>query len=345
LEKRLLCKEVEVELINQRLSELKQDLGLLAAVCLHLKSPQTGNFDWKKHYFKPLLISMEEPLVDKKIDMSPWAPHHDANMRLIASKRADGDEYRDAVEDALRHRKPAAVLIDDAQHSGVISSGRKQLDQTNTFKSVADRTGIRHVLFATYEFLPFRNLNGQLSRRSIDIHFPRYCASNATEQNYFVNALYTFQRWLPLEVMPDFVKADATCPSWDYFYERSLGCVGVLKDWLTCAYSLALRKGADTITLKHLEKRALSVSALTKLLAEITSAESELEGHVGGRQLLRANLGLEVLGSTRSPSSQTQSSKPEDKSAKDASKQTRNGRGRRPGKRNLVRDKIGEKAA
>jgi hypothetical protein len=343
--KTTVMKDVAAELINKKIIELEQDPGLLAVASLHLKSPQTGNFDWKKHYFKPLLVSMEEPLVDKKIDMSPWASYHGANMRLIASKRTDGDEYRDAVEDALRHRKPTAVLVDDAQHAGVISSGRKQIDQTNTFKSVADRTGVTHVLFATYEFVPFRNLNGQLSRRSIDIHFPRYRAHYATEQSCIINALYTLQRWLPLEVMPSFVQADSTCPDWDYFYERSLGCIGVLKDWITRAYSLALREGARTLNFQHLKKRALKAAALTKLLAEIISGESEMEESGDQIQLLRANAGLEKSDRKPGSSSQTQSDKPEEKAAKDAAKSSRKGSRRRPGKRNPVRDQIGERAA
>jgi hypothetical protein len=96
--KTTVIKEIVVELTKGRLTELEQDPGLLAVASLHLIAPQTGNFDWKKHYFKPLLVSVEEPLVDKKIAMSPWAPHHRANMRLIANRRTDGELYREAVE-------------------------------------------------------------------------------------------------------------------------------------------------------------------------------------------------------------------------------------------------------
>lgn len=337
--KTTVMKEIVVELTKRRLIELEEDPGLLAVASLHLMAPQTGNFDWKKHYFKPLLVSMEEPLVNKKFDISPWAPHHGANMRLLASRRTDGDLYREAVETALHHRRPTAVLIDDAQHVGVISSSRKQLDQTNTFKSVADRTKVTHVLFATYEFVPFRNLNGQVSRRSLDIHFPRYLATDKTQGTYFINALYTFQRWLPLPIMPEFVKADSTCPDWDFFYEHSLGCIGVLKEWLARAYSLALRSNVETITMEHLEKCALSVSSLTQLLAEITAGESEMEESIGQRALLRGNLGLDGNGRRQSSLPQTQASNPETEPAKEARNSKSNKSRRRPGKRNPVRDK------
>ncbi|HEY0322535.1 MAG TPA: AAA family ATPase [Pyrinomonadaceae bacterium] len=336
--KTTVMKEIVVELTKRRLTELDQDPGLLAVASLHLMAPQTGNFDWKKHYFKPLLVSMEEPLVDKKIDMSPWAPHHGANMRLIANRRTDGELYREAVETALHHRQPTVVLIDDAQHVGVISSSRKQLDQTNTFKSVADRTKVTHVLFATYEFVPFRNLNGQVSRRSLDIHFPRYLAIDEIQRIYFINALYTFQRWLPLPIMPEFVKSDSTCPDWDFFYEHSLGCIGVLKDWLTRACSLALRLNVGTITREHLERCALSVSSLTQLLAEITAGECEMEESVSKRTLLRGNLGLDGNGRRQSSPPQTQASNLEAEPAQETHNSKPNGRERRPGKRKPVRD-------
>jgi hypothetical protein len=343
--KTTVMKEIVVELTKRRLIELEQDPGLLAVASLHLMAPQTGNFDWKKHYFKPLLVSMEEPLIDKKIDMSPWAPHHGANMRLIANRRTDAELYREAVETALHHRQPAAVLIDDAQHAGVISSSRRQLDQTNTFKSVADRTKVTHVLFATYEFVPFRNLNGQVSRRSLDIHFPRYLAIDKSQRTYFINALYTFQRWLPLPIMPEFVKADSTCPDWDFFYEHSLGCVGVLKDWLTRACSLAMRLNVGTITREHLEKCALSVSSLTQLLAEITAGESEMEESIGQRTLLRGNLGLDGDIRKQNSATQIQASNPDTDSTQETRNSKPNRRGRRPGKRNPVRDKTVKSAS
>ncbi len=38
---------------------------------------------------------------------------------------------------------------------------------------------------------------------------------------------------------------------WEYFYERSIGCVGILKDWLTQAYRQALHEEASTLSEHH----------------------------------------------------------------------------------------------
>jgi hypothetical protein len=43
--------------------------------------------------------------------------------------KAVGTEYRYAVEQAVRYRRPVAIMIDEAQHLGKIPSGRRLLDQ------------------------------------------------------------------------------------------------------------------------------------------------------------------------------------------------------------------------
>ena len=117
-------------------------------------------------------------------------------------------------------------------------SGRKLQDQLDSIKSLANLTKTVHVLVGTYELLPFRNLSGQLSRRSVDIHFPRYRADRREDYLAFQSVLFTFQRHLPLVGNTDLVK------DFDFCYERSIGCVGVLKDWLTRALAMALSQEA-----------------------------------------------------------------------------------------------------
>jgi hypothetical protein len=155
--------------------------------------------------------------------------------------------------------------------------------------SIADRAVTTHCLCGTYELIPLRNLNGQLSRRSIDINFGRYVAQDEEHRQAFINVLFTFQEHLPLVKTPDLVSR------WDYFYERSIGCVGILKDWLTRSLSLALENDSQTLTLKHLEHRALSVSQCSTLLREAVDGERELQEKAEARASLRRNLGLESV--------------------------------------------------
>jgi hypothetical protein len=177
-------------------------------------------------------------------------------------------------------------MIDEAQHLGKVASGRRLLDQLDVIKSIANRTNTVHVLFGTYDLLAFRNLSGQLSRRSVDIHFPRYRAHDAEDRKIFVNIVHSFQNKLPLPEPPDLVK------HWELLYERTFGCVGVLKQWLVKALAAALRRGDSTISIHGLETHALSIAQCDKILSEITEGEARLNESDGARSKLRARLGL-----------------------------------------------------
>ncbi len=308
-------------------SELERDTGRLPFVQVHVKNPSAHNFDWKE-YFRGLLEIMCEPLIDHKNDEHRWAVLRKEYLELMSNYRSSGSKFRTAAEGALRHRKPLALLADDAQHFGVVSSGRSILNQLNTLKSVGEQTHVTQVLGGTYELLPFRNLNGQLSRRSIDIHFKRYDAADEEQRQYFVNALGTFQAYLPVRDTPDLV-----C-NWDYFYERSLGCVGILKDWLTHTLSLALREGKETLTRQHIDHRALSIAQCTEILSEIISGEREVLETEEKRLLLRGSLNLDPAKSAKNALSLTN---------RETDKASRKKLSGRAGRRKPTRDKIGKK--
>jgi energy-coupling factor transporter ATP-binding protein EcfA2 len=325
--KTTLLKIVMDALVEHMRSDLERDPGRLPFVRVHAKNPSSHNFDWKE-YFRNLLEVMCEPLIDHKNDEHRWAVLRKEYSELMANYRSSGSKFRTAAEGALRHRNPLALLIDDAQHFGVVSSGRSLLDQLNTLKSVCDQTQITQVLGGTYELLPFRNLNGQLSRRSIDIHFKRYDVDIKEHRQAFVNVLATFQAHLPIRNTPDLVS------DWDYFYERSLGCVGILKDWLTRSLSLALREGKERLTRQHIDRRALSISQCTEILSEIVNGERELVETEEKRLLLRGNLKLAISKSSENAPPSVSKGGDEVSTKKPY---------RRAGKRNPIRDKTGKK--
>ena len=79
-----------------------------------------------------------------------------------------------------------------------MGSGRRLSDQLDVIKSIANCTGTVHVLLGTYGLLAFRNLSAQLSRRSVDIHFPRYRADDPEDLKAFMTVLRSFEQHLPL---------------------------------------------------------------------------------------------------------------------------------------------------
>jgi DNA polymerase III delta prime subunit len=281
--KTTLLERVEKHLIEESLGELEDDRGRIPAALIEVVAPDTGNFSWLDYYERFLKL-LNEPLINRKIETRPAAPEE--HRRHPVGRARTGRALRVAVEEALRHRRLSAVLMDEAQHLATISSGRKLFDQLNAIKSLANMTGTTHVLAGVYDLLRFRNLSGQLSRRSIDVHFRRYNAELPEERQAFINVLYTFQHHLPLAETPDLV-AD-----WDYFYERTIGCVGILKSWLLMALIEALKTGKKGLPHKIIEQRALPVSQCNTLLAEAVEGERALRDNEEARAALRTRMGL-----------------------------------------------------
>ena len=182
-----------------------------------------------------------------------------------------------------------------------------------------------HVLLGTYELLAFRNLSAQLSRRCIDLHFQRYRADSAADRQIFQSVLLTFQKQLPFEAAePDFIA------NWQFFYERSVGCVGILKEWLVRASVRVIRHGAASLSHEHLERTALSISQCEKILAESREGETRLNDTEDSRLRFRTLLGIEA------PAGPAQG-------APDAPQPAR--RTVRAGQRSPQRDPIGEQQA
>ena len=243
--KTTLLAKIEQTLTQSLLATLQTDRGRIPVVSVEAVAPESGNFNWRDQ-FKRTLLRMEEPLVGSKL---PQLISRNGGDELYArlNARTPGAEYRYAVEQALRYRRPLAVLIDEAQHLVKLTSGRKLLDQLDVIKSIANLTGTVHVLFGTYDLLAFHNLNGQLSRRSVEIHFRRYRADQEDDRRGFVNTVHSFARRLPFPEPPDLAT------NWEYLYERSIGCVGVLKDWLVRGLAHALKQGKTSLSRADLE--------------------------------------------------------------------------------------------
>ena len=263
---------------------------------------------------------MDEPLIDYKWNQQAEDASSKPAVHFTPTSRAVGADYRYAVEQAIRYRKPIAVMIDEAQHIGKIALGRRLLDQLDVIKSIANQTKTVHVLFGTYDLLAFRNLNGQLSRRSIDVHFARYRAEDLEDRQTFINVVESFERELPFEDRSDLVS------DWEFLYERSLGCVGVLKEWLMRAVTLAFRKGDHRLTRAHLETQALSIAQCEQVHAETLEGEFQLNENGQDVVRLRERLGLNNYAAAKASPSQPSSTF----------------RRRRPGQRLPTRDAIGQ---
>jgi Cdc6-like AAA superfamily ATPase len=295
--KTTLRRRVEKHLKESMMEALRQDPGLIPVVSMEAAAPDSSQFSWKD-YYRRALIAIDEPLIDRKLTAqvrSSFGDVRDTFGRALTDPRVAAIELRLALESALIHRRPAAFFIDEAQHLAKMKSGRKLQDQLDSIKSLASLTNTVHILVGTYELLPFRNLSAQLSRRSIDIHLPRYRAERSDDYAAFRNVVFTFQRHLPLAGETDLL------PHLEYCYERSVGCVGLMKDWLTRALALAVSQGVGTVSRKILDKTAWSLDQSERMARETVDGENEVSEKEEKRNRLRHLLRLETISPTAAP--------------------------------------------
>ncbi|HAJ61778.1 MAG TPA: AAA family ATPase [Cyanobacteria bacterium UBA8543] len=268
--KTTLLRRLIQKITSATLPELEVDKGQMPIVGIEAMSPEFSQFDWKDFYLR-ILKALNEPLIDKKIS------YRDTKLKL-----------RHAVESALINRHPDALYIDEAHHLAKLASGRKLKDQPEALKSLSSLAKVRIVMVGTYDLMPLINLGDQLCRRSKSIHFPLYHADCDEDVFAFKSVLHTFERHLPLPEAPDLLQ------HWEDCYIHSVGCVGVLKDWLSQTLSAVLEERPDspTITLKDLSQHALPVSQCLIMLKAAQQGEEKLKNTQAELDQLRSAMGL-----------------------------------------------------
>jgi hypothetical protein len=288
--KTTLLTQIEKRLIDLATTAGDRSSSHIPTLKLDAVSPALTQFKWGDYYQRALLL-LQEPHVEYAVDYRRQVPvlaRQTVEQDPLPWKgRTDTATLRLIFEQALKHRKPYAILIDEAEHIAKAARGSKLLDQLDHLKSLAIMSQVVHVLVGTYDLMVFRNLSAQLSRRSIDVHFSRYQATNEADVRAFKSVLWSFQRNLPLEEEPDLLQ------HWKYCYERTIGCVGVLKDWFTRALAEALEQGEKTLSRPLLEQHALSVDRCSQMVSEAMAGETALTVDDQAAYRLRVRLGLE----------------------------------------------------
>lgn len=298
------------------LGQQDRDPGHIPIAGIELEAFQDGVFKWKKTR-QEVLKALHEPLVDKKVKYHPQMSDHAG--RLEINTRLSSDDLGEILVDVLARRKPRALWLDEGQHLLKVSGARGLLDQLDVIKSLANRSTVTPVLFGTYEMTALLGLSPQLDRRTRRIHVPRYKAGNQPDILEFQKVLLGFQKYLPFPVEPDLLE------HWSYFFEGSLGCVGILKDWLYQAAGEALDQGAETLTRTICEAWKQDHDVLVDMATRIMAGEAHFR-QKHSRVELRTLLGLPL------DDLEEETTDPEADNSK---------RSQRPGIRNPVRDRIG----
>jgi len=167
------------------------------------------------------------------------------------------------------------------------------------------------------------------------VHFPRYRVERKDERLAFVGAL----RYL-LSHVPIACDVERLLGRWRWFAESSIGCVGILRDWLVTTVAALIAEEQTTLTEEALERFALQPAQRFRLEIDARRGEQNVEsGNTTSQQQLQALLGLPTSSSSASPTPVprvTERTVPATRSAA-----TQRGGGRR-GARAPQRDPVGE---
>ncbi|PSB08479.1 hypothetical protein C7B62_16690 [Pleurocapsa sp. CCALA 161] len=289
--KTTLLQQISKVMLEEHCPRMDKDSDYLPVATAEARAPESGSFDWKSYYQSVLTSLTDLPVPSKLISKRSQLKKSRRYQKSIGSNRSHLSTLREQVIVNIQHRRMIVFLTDEAQRFSKMASSSRQQAQMDAMQSMASMTNTLHGLFGTYELLEFRNLSGQLSRRSIDIHFSRYQADCDSDLVEFQRVLKSFGEKMALDRLPELET------HWEYFYERSIGCVGILKDWLTQAYRKALDENASTLTEQHWQPYAPSVSKCIQMAAEAIEGEQALQFESGELTLLRQKLGLSGVSS------------------------------------------------
>ena len=277
-------------ILEELWESIKSNMGHIAVASVEAVLQKSGLFNAKDH-LKRCLYSLHEPeeFIKNKINYGVDGVYQTNEGKLAIKSRILETDLGWALEQALKHRKPQIFFIDEAHHMLAVASGRKLTDVPEAIKSLANRTEVLHGLIGTYELLTLHDIGDQLSIRSLYIHLPRYDAQFIEDREDWQSIVWNFQCQIPILEEPDFVS------HWEYLYERSLGCVGILKNWSRNAFADALEDGAKTVNIKHLERRALSIGQCRNILNKIKVGEGRYQKIAAKHSQYRKTMHLKAI--------------------------------------------------
>ena len=252
----------------------------LPVVMIEARAPDAKVFTWNGFY-RSAIETMLEFSPDRK------CCQEDRTHNLLRQKRVITYELRTCFEDTIKKRNVGVFIVDEAQHIA-IGAGRKEiLKHLEVLKSLANFGETVIVLAGVYELVDFRNLSGQLSRRTIDVHFPRYRPDKPEDVVEFASIVTAFEARMPFPCSPPLSAIIKD------LYAGSVGCIGILKEWLNRSLKDAAREKSKLLTMTHLNNNVLQFDQLKKIYLELKAGEPKMATNPHTLENMRKILGLD----------------------------------------------------
>lgn len=268
--KTTLARRIYRDLVKAHEPEVLADPSMVPVLGINAIPPNGTSFNWKDFYFR-LLEKNGDVLLDHKLNLPRQKNMFPELLFPPPSEGSTADTLRRAMEKCLQKRKTKFLIIDEAHHLLMVKDHERLEYQFESLKSLSNESDTTIVLVGTYRLMDIRDHSGQLVRRSEIVHFPRYDFRIKGHRDSFASALMSLVVKMPLEEIPDLVK------NVDYFYMKSAGCVGILKDWLTRCLEQAIKKKMKTFDTDFASRYALDNKGLRTIIEEALAGEAKLQ--------------------------------------------------------------------
>lgn len=314
--KTTLARRIYRQIVKNYEAEVIDNPSMVPVLGINAVPPNGTNFNWKDFYFR-LLEKNGDVLLDHKLNPPRQGQMFPELLFPPPSEGATVDTLRRALEKCIRKRGTKIMIVDEAHHLLMVKDQERLEYQFESLKSLTIETDVIIVLVGTYRLLDIRDHSGQLVRRSEVVPLSRYDFRKADDKNMFASALATLQIKMPLEETPNLV------PDVEYFYLKTGGCIGILKDWLTRCLEQAIMEKRKTIDMEFASRFALDNKGLSTIIEEALAGEAKLADISldNIKQLLTE--GVPVVSGPMTPAARPPSRK------------------RKVGERNPVRDQVG----
>lgn len=269
--KTTLARKIYKALQNQYREQMEKEPGTVPVAGFNAIPPNGSSFNWKDFYIR-LLEKHGDVLTNRKMLIPRQHDLFEGMSAPLPIERSTTEALRRATEKTLQNRKTKVLIIDEGHHILMVNDPKRLEFQFEALKSLTIESNVVIVLVGTYKLLAIRDQSGQLVRRSEIVHFPRYRSQIEGELENFTLALKELMGQLPLAKPPIIDHKMA-----QYYFAKSAGSIGILKDWLARCLEYALIRGKRTITTQFAEEFSLSNKSLITIIDEAIEGEIALE--------------------------------------------------------------------
>ena len=261
-------KSTVISRVAKRLREEEPDPSIVPVVTIRA-SPEDIGASARLDYYRQVLAQLQGHVgVRDRVKNLPLFTNPEKKSR----DPAEWLDMRAAVQYALELLRVKVVFVDEGQHLMSVDTPHKPTAQLDWLKTFTDQTNVLHVLVGNFDLYDFCHLNAQAARRMRDLPFRRYHLDNETECSEFATALRTFLEEVPLDV-----DVPGLLSHWRWFGEWSLGCIGVLSDWLVETVDALCQQGGTTLTIEALKRHALQPDHRVRMEMEARTGERKVE--------------------------------------------------------------------